>query len=88
MIKHYNINLYGEEHCESYHSSREDFFDWLEEKLYILWELTPCYYDNWKVDLVRTNCCFFRYGRAKHLVVIDREHGNINVFNQEAFDND
>lgn len=49
--------------------SNEDWLDRLEETLYVLHELTPCY-RQWKSDICRFDGTMFRYGLAEECMVL------------------
>lgn len=53
----------------------EDWLDRLEETLYVLYELTPCY-RQWKSDICRYDGTMFRYGLYEEYLVLYDDNSN------------
>lgn len=53
----------------------EDWLDRLEETLYVLYELTPCY-QQWKSDICRFDGTMFQYGLYEEYLVLYDDNSN------------
>lgn len=57
----------------------EDWLDRLEETLYVLHELTPCY-RQWKSDICRFDGTMFRYGLyEEYMVLYDDDRNTFTI---------
>lgn len=74
MTKTYQFALFdGEEFHDGYTSVYNDdyksFLDFLEEQLYVLYELTPITRQSWRDDMARYGNCLFTYHGLEDVVV-------------------
>lgn len=57
----------------------EDWLDRLEETLYVLYELTPCY-RQWKSDICRFDGTMFQYGcYEEYMVLYDDDRSTFTI---------
>lgn len=57
----------------------EDWLDQLEETLYVLYELTPCY-RQWKSDICRFDGTMFQYGLyEEYMVLYDDDRNTFTI---------
>ena len=77
FINAFDINHKQVDYAEMFISKEENFFDKLEETLYILQELTPTH-RNWKKDLEFDGQCLFDYHKCQTVIVtVEHKSGNI-----------